>query len=145
MFLPIIVFGRYCMRVFGSFFAGLVSLFGFLSFTLFYGFLAQGAIPFCFIFDLVSLIVFLVRCFTSFLPSWGVYFFWGQFFAYLSFFHSLIFYCLFRGLFRAFHCGLLRYSCCFVALSRSCSLCRHLSRASNYLKVGAYCFIRSSF
>jgi len=31
---------------FGSFFASLVSLFGFLSLTLFYGFLAQGAIPF---------------------------------------------------------------------------------------------------
>ena len=77
--LPIIVFGHYCMRVFGSFFASLVSLFGFLSLTLFYGFLAQGAIPFCFIFNLVSLIVFFVRCFTSFLPSWGVYFFWGQF------------------------------------------------------------------
>ena len=79
------------MRVFGSFFASLVSLFGFLSLTLFYGFLAQGAIPFCFIFNLVSLIVFLVRCFTSFLPSWGVYFFWDQFFAYLCFFILLFF------------------------------------------------------
>ena len=77
---------------FGSFFASLVSLFGFLSLTLFYGFLAQGAIPFCFIFNLVSLVVFLVRCFTSFLPSWGVYFFWGQFCIFVLF-HSLILVC----------------------------------------------------
>ena len=62
---------------FGSFFAGLVSLFGFLSLTLFYGFLAQGAIPFCFIFNLVSLIVFLVRCFTSFFCPLGVFISFG--------------------------------------------------------------------
>ena len=124
---------------FGSFFASLVSLFGFLSLTLFYGFLAQGAIPFVLFSTSLLLLCFWFAVLQVFCPLLG------SVFCIFVLFHSLILDCLFRSLFRAFHCGLLRYSCCFVALSRSCSLCRHLLRASNYLKVGAYCFIRSSF
>ena len=129
---------------FGSFFASLVSLFGFLSLTLFYGFLAQGAIPFV-LFSTSLVLLCFGSLFYKFFALLGCLFLLGSVFCIFVLFHSLILDCLFRSLFRAFHCGLLRYSCCFVALSRSCSLCRHLLRASNYLKVGAYCFIRSSF